>query len=59
MFGALNGVRVALVSAAAFAALAAFFTGFTGAGVVLLAGVMIHGAGWIYLYSRRDPGASD
>ena len=30
MFGPLNGVRVALVFAAAFASLAAFFAGFTG-----------------------------
>lgn len=59
MFGPLNGVRVALVAAAGAAALAAFFAGFTAAGVVLLAGVVIHGAGWLYLYSQRDSNASD
>ncbi len=59
MFGPLNGVRVALVAAAVVAALAAFFTGFTGAGVVLLVGVTIHGVGWLYLYNQRDTDASD
>jgi hypothetical protein len=56
MFGPLNGVRVALVSAAAVAALAAFFVGFTGAGVVLLIGVGVHGLGWLYLYAKQDSG---
>jgi ABC-type proline/glycine betaine transport system permease subunit len=56
MFGPLNGVRVALVSAAAVAALAAFFVGFTGAGVVLLVGVGVHGLGWLYLYTKQDSG---
>ncbi len=59
MFGPLNGARVALVAAAAVGALAAFFTGFTGAGVVLLVGVTIHGFGWLYLYNQRDSDPSD
>jgi hypothetical protein len=59
MFGPLNGVRVALVSAAAFASLAAFFAGFTGAAALLLVGIAIHGAGWLYLYNHRDPDATD
>ena len=49
----------AWVAAAAAGALAAFFTGFTGAGVVLLVGVTIHGFGWLYLYNQRDSDASD
>ncbi len=59
MFGPLNGVRVALVSAAAFASLAAFFAGFTGAAVLLLVGIAIHGIGWLYLYNHRHSNASD
>lgn len=55
MFGPLNGVRLALVIAAAFAAITAIFAGYVAAGVVLLAGVAIHGAGWLYLYSHRYP----
>ena len=53
MFGPLNGVRVALVSAAVVAAAAALLTGFVAAGLILLLGVLIHGAGWLYLYSQR------
>lgn len=52
MFGPLNGVRVALVSAAAAAGLAAIIAGYVGAGVVLLVGVGIHGLGWLYLYNK-------
>ncbi len=55
MFGPLNGVRVALVSAAVVAAIAALLAGFPGAAIVLLVGVAIHGAGWLYLMSRRYP----
>lgn len=54
MFGPLNGVRVALVASAVVAALAALIMGFTGAALVLLAGVAIHGLGWLYLYNHRD-----
>ncbi|HIE21619.1 MAG TPA: hypothetical protein EYP73_03335 [Acidimicrobiia bacterium] len=53
MFGPLNGVRVALVIAAFVAALAAFVAGYTAAGLVLMAGVALHGLGWLYLYRRR------
>lgn len=55
MFGPLNGVRLALVIAAALAGLVAILAGFPEAGLVLLAGVAIHGAGWLYLYSHRYP----
>lgn len=59
MFGPLNGVRIALVSAAAFAGLAAILAGYLGAGVVLLVGVGIHGLGWLYLYNRGGTGSTD
>lgn len=52
MFGPLNGVRVALVASAVFAAIAAVFAGYVGAGLVLLAGVALHGLGWLYLYNQ-------
>jgi hypothetical protein len=52
MFGPLNGVRVALVAAAVVASIAAFVVGSPLAGGVLLAGVAVHGAGWLYLYSK-------
>ena len=55
VFGPLNGVRVALVATAVLAALAALFVGYVGAAVVLLAAVAIHGLGWLYLYTHRDP----
>lgn len=54
MFGPLNGVRTALVAAAALAALAALLLGYTAAALVLLLGVGIHGLGWLYLYSKRS-----
>lgn len=53
-FGPLNGVRTALVIAAAVAALAAFGFGYWVAGLILLAGVAIHGLGWLYLSRRRS-----
>ncbi len=56
MFGPLNGVRTALVIAAAVAALAALIAGYVTAAVVLLAGVGVHGLGWLYLYRRRQEG---
>lgn len=59
VFGPLNGVRLALVISAAVAALVAIFSGFTAAGLILLAGVALHGAGWLYLYSRRYPDTSE
>lgn len=52
-FGPLNGVRVALVIAATLAALAALGFGYVAAGLVLLAGVAVHGLGWLYLYRRH------
>lgn len=56
MFGPLNGVRIALVVAAALAAITSFVAGYTLAGLVLLAGVLLHGAGWLYLYGKRPAG---
>ncbi len=56
MFGPLNGVRTALVIGAFLAALVCFFVGYTGAALVLLFGVAVHGLGWLYLYvNRRRP----
>lgn len=55
MYGPLNGVRVALVAATVLAAIAAILVGFTGAAIVLLVGVAIHGLGWVYLYFRGYP----
>lgn len=59
VFGPLNGVRLALVIAAAVAGLVAMFAGFVVAGIVLLAGVGLHGAGWLYLYNHRYPDTTD
>jgi len=53
MFGPLNGVRVALVSFAVVAAIASVIVGYPLAAVVLLAGVAIHGLGWLYLYRQH------
>jgi ABC-type proline/glycine betaine transport system permease subunit len=58
MFGPLNGVRTALVIAAALAAIVSFVAGYPGAGLVLLAGVAVHGLGWLYLYVNRDRAAN-
>jgi hypothetical protein len=56
MFGPLNGVRVVLVGAAVMAAAVGFISGHPVVGWVLLAGVAIHGLGWLYLYRHRvDP----
>jgi hypothetical protein len=58
MFGPLNGVRVALVCFAIVAAIAALIAGYPMVTVVLLAGVALHGLGWLYLYRqhlRRSP----
>ena len=58
MFGPLNGARVALVSFAVVAAIAAAIAGHPLVTVVLLVGVAIHGLGWLYLYRqhiRRSP----
>lgn len=53
MFGPLNGVRTALVVAAGIAAIASFVVGAPVAGAVLIAGVVVHGLGWLYLYGQR------
>lgn len=59
MFGPLNGVRTALVIAAAFAALLAIFLGYWLVSVMLLLGVAVHGLGWLYLYKNQpDDGAT-
>ena len=54
MFGPLNGVRTALVIAAAIAAVASLIAGYPAAAAVLALGVGIHGLGWLYLYTTRD-----
>jgi predicted MFS family arabinose efflux permease len=54
MFGPLNGVRVALVTAAVIAAiLGAVFGQWVMTGL-LFAGVAVHGWGWWYLYKRHQ-----
>ncbi|MGH3649509.1 MAG: hypothetical protein ACRDU9_02275 [Acidimicrobiia bacterium] len=59
MFGPLNGVRTALVAAAVLAALVSLVAGYPSAALVLMAGVTVHGFGWLYLYSKRDRIGSD
>lgn len=59
VFGPLNGVRTALVIAAALAAVVSLFTGYSEAALVLAAGVLLHGLGWLYLYSIRDRAPSE
>lgn len=59
VFGPLNGVRTALVIAAALAALVSLFAGYTEAALVLAVGVLLHGLGWLYLYSVRDRAPSE
>jgi len=54
VFGPLNGVRTALVIAAAIAAIASLIAGYPAAAAVLALGVAIHGLGWLYLYTTRD-----
>ena len=55
MFGPLNGVRTALVITAALAALLASAFGEWVMAAMLLAGVVLHGYGWWYLYRRNTP----
>ena len=52
MFGPLNGVRTALVVAAALAALMAGLFGYWVVTAVLGTAVLIHGLGWWYLYRK-------
>ncbi len=51
-FGPLNAVRTALVAAAIVTALLAMVLGYWIVSVVLLAGVLVHAAGWLWLYRR-------
>ena len=53
MYGPLNGVRVALVASAVVAAIAALIAGYPFVAAVLLAGVAVHGLGWLYLYRQH------
>lgn len=53
MFGPLNGVRTALVVAAAVAAIAAAVLGEWVMASMLLLGVALHGVGWWYLWRHR------
>jgi ABC-type proline/glycine betaine transport system permease subunit len=53
MFGPLNGVRSALVIAAAVAALAAAVLGEWVMAGMLSLGVLLHGVGWWYLWRHR------
>ena len=56
MFGPLNGVRSALVTLAALAAVLGYWT----AALVLAAGVAVHSFGWFYLAQQsktRPPGS--
>lgn len=54
MFGPLNGVRTALVVLAVIAALASALVGEFLAAAVILMAVLVHGVGWLFLYSKRD-----
>lgn len=54
MFGPLNGVRTALVIAAAVAALAALVLGEWVMATMLLLGVALHGVGWWYLWRHQQ-----
>lgn len=45
--------------AAALAGLLAIVLGFPGAGLLLLAGVAIHGIGWLYLYGKQSKESPD
>jgi type III secretory pathway component EscV len=54
VFGPLNGVRTALVIAAALAAVVSLIAGYPAAAAVLSLGIAIHGLGWLYLYAKRD-----
>lgn len=60
MYGPLNGVRVALVTLAALAALLAAILGYPMVTLVLVVGVALHGFGWLYLanQAKTDPDES-
>lgn len=55
MFGPLNGVRTALVIAAAVAAIVAALLGEWVMTAMLLLGIALHGVGWWYLWRHRGP----
>lgn len=59
VFGPLNGVRTALVIAAALAALVSLIAGHPGAAAILGLGIAIHGLGWLYLYTHREHAETD
>ncbi|HVR79538.1 MAG TPA: hypothetical protein VMS99_14240 [Acidimicrobiia bacterium] len=59
MYGPLNGARVALVSFAVVAAVAALIAGYPFVAAVLAAGVAVHGWGWLYLYRQHVRRSSD
>lgn len=50
----MNGVRIALVALAGVAALVAVIFGQYLVGAVLIAGVAVHGLGWLYLYRQKS-----
>ena len=52
MYGPLNGVRVALVAAAVLAAITAGAHGHWSVTLLLMVGVAVHGAGWVYLAAK-------
>jgi hypothetical protein len=54
MFGPLNGVRTALVIAAAITAIAAAFMGEWIVTTMLTLAVALHGLGWWYLWRRHQ-----
>ena len=59
MYGPLNGVRIALVACAVLAALASAVAGYWSAVFVLLAAVMVHGGGWVYLAQKAKAQAAE
>lgn len=54
MFGPLNGVRTALVIGAGLAGLVAAALGEWIVALVLGVGIVLHGAGWLYLYRKHQ-----
>ena len=54
MHGSLNAARIALVATAVVAAILAAVVGKWVVTVVLLAAVVIHGFGWVYLSRQRN-----
>lgn len=50
----MNSVRIALVSLAGVAALVALAFGQWIVSAVLIAGVAVHGLGWLYLWRQKS-----